>query len=244
MLTPAGTTGRQGNEVGEMPVYVERRVSYCRRRRAPSAIAAAMLLLGLSGGQLAGASGASAQTAHTASAKQGFAVKVKSGTITLTLSATALATIDRGSATLGSHLSVIAPATEATPGSFRFPISKGTLNSVTAHGSVSAKGGLMSESHLDVGGLLEQSSTATGTAPALVIASSARLSITSPNFTPSTVAIINLSLKHAKVRSTRHSVTISKISATLSSTGAQFFLNSAVLKAGSQLGTVTIQAKG
>jgi hypothetical protein len=225
-----------------MLVRSESRVFVAVERRA-SAVGAAVILLGLSGAAIAGTAAASPREAHTASAKRGVAVKIKSGTITLTLTASALATIDRGTATLGSHAGPIAPASEATPGSFTFPISKGTLNSVTGHGSVSAKGGLMSESHLDVGGLLEESNSATGTGPVLAIGTTASLSITSPNFTPSTVAILNLNLKHAKVSGTHHAVTISKVSATLSSTGAEFFLNGAVLKAGTQLGTVTIQAK-
>jgi hypothetical protein len=226
-----------------MLVAAKSRVPPRGGRRAHAALAGASILLGLTGGQLASATGASARAAHSAGARKGVGVKLKGGTITLTLSATALATIDRGTATLGSHAGAIAPATETTPGSFTFPISKGTLNSVTAHGSVDAKGGLMTESHVDVNGLLEESSTATGTAPALVISSTSRLSITSPNFTPSTVSILNLSLKHAKVSAKKHSLTISNVSATLSSTGAQFFLNSVVLKAGARLGTVTIRAK-
>lgn len=180
-----------------------------------------------------------------ASTSKGVPVKAKGGTVTITFSAKAWATLDSLSTTLGERTSAIAPARETAPGTFVLPVSKGTLNSVTAQGTLAAKGGLRTEDHVALpGGLLESTSSATATGAAISIApSGAKLSMSSPNADPPLLSIFKLDLGHAKVLGSRHSVTVSKIPAVVTSVGAQFFLSSSI-KAGQEIATVTIQAKG
>ncbi len=180
--------------------------------------------------------------AAPAAGAKGFTVKAKSGTITLSFSAEALKTIDSGSSTVGTITTPIAPATDAVPGTFVFPISHGTLNSASGKGSVSAHGGLQIESHLKLSGLLESTTSASASNPSAVIGGSSTLSLTSPNFTPSTVALFTLGTAHPKVSGSRHAVTVSRVPAHLTAAGAQFFGGS--FKAGQQIATLTIQAKG
>jgi hypothetical protein len=179
-----------------------------------------------------------------AGTNKGVPIRIKSGTVTITFSSKAWSTLDSLSTTLGERTSAIAPAKETAPGSFVLPISNGTLNSVTAQGTLGAKGGLRTEDHVALpGGLLESTSSATATGPAISIAASgAKLSMRSPNADPPLLSIFKLSLGHAKVLSTSHSVTVSKIGALVTAAGAPFFLSGSI-KAGQEIATVTIRAK-
>ncbi|HEY1833138.1 MAG TPA: HtaA domain-containing protein [Solirubrobacteraceae bacterium] len=176
-------------------------------------------------------------------ASKGVSVKINGGSLAIAFSAKAWSAIDSGSTTAGSHTSAIVPGAEATPRTFVFPFAKGTLNSVTALGTLSAKGGLRTETHL-ISGLFETASSATATGPLISISpDGATLSMNSPNADPPKLTIFKLALAHAKVLGTRHSVTISKIPAILTSAGAPFFLDGSI-RAGQQIATVTIRAKG
>jgi hypothetical protein len=202
-------------------------------RRRMTLLSAGLLSLCLAG---LPASAAAAKKKH-----RGYTVKVKTGTLTLTFTSVALKSIDSGSATVGTVTTPVAPATSATAGVFTFPLTKGTLNSATGYGTLAAQGGLTIESHLNLAGLFESSSTASAANPSASLGRSSLLSLTSANFTPSTVAFFTLSLAHLKVTGSRHSVTISRIPALLTAPGAQFFGGS--FKEKQQIATVTIQAK-
>jgi Htaa len=173
--------------------------------------------------------------------KKGFTVKVKSGTLTLTLTAQAQSDIDSGSATVGRIATPISPAT-ATGAVYSFPISHGTLNSATGHGTVGSSGGLTLESHLSIAGLFESSSSASASNPSASLNRTSMLDLTSANFSPPTVPMFTLNLAHAKVTGNRHSISIKGIPALLTAAGVQFF--GATFKTAQEIATVTIAAKG
>jgi hypothetical protein len=172
---------------------------------------------------------------------KGFTVKVKSGTLTLTFTAETLKSIDSGSPTVGTVTTPVAPATAAS-GVFSFPIDKGSLNSLTGHGTFAAQGGFTIESHLSLGGLFESSSSASAANPAATLGRSSTMTLTSANFSPSTVPVFTLGLTHAKVAGNRHQVSITKLPVALTAIGAQFF--GSAFKAGEQVATATVLAKG
>jgi Htaa len=182
--------------------------------------------------------------AHAAKKKKskGFAVKLKSGTLTIAFSSASWSKISGGSATVGTTTTAVPPATATPTGSFSFPISGGTLNSVTGRGSVSAKGGITVSSHISIVGFFESTSGASASNPSGSLGSSATLVLTSSNFTPPNVALFNLLTTHVKALGSKHAVTLNKIPATLTPAGLQFF--GSAFKAGETVATVTIVAKG
>lgn len=216
------------------------------RSRARRAILAATLAPALAAPavMLAGAVPAAARaTAASAKKHRGVPVKVKSGTLTLTFTATAWSSLSGGSATVGTETIAVTPATVSTTGSFTFPISGGTLNSVTGKGTVRATGGFTISRHLSIAGLFESSSEDSASNPTAVVAATSTLELTSQNFTPpSNVPVIKLNMAHVKVIAGKHSVTISRIPASLTKLGLEFFGGS--FKEGETVATVTVAAKG
>jgi hypothetical protein len=192
-----------------------------------AAISLAMIAVG------AGPAGASTH-------KKGVTVKVKTGTLTIVFDEATLKSIDSGSPAVGTVTSAVTPATEPSAGTLVFPISHGSLNSVSGHGTIAASGGFTIESHLDVG-FFESSSSATATSPSASLARTSQMTMTSTNFKPSTVAFFTLGLAHAKVSGNRHGVSVSKLPVSLTSAGVLLF--GASFKAGEQIATATIVAK-
>lgn len=216
--------------------------SHSRARR--TAVAAALLLPFTSLPALLIDASPAAARAHVAAKKKskGVNVRLKSGTLTLAMTPASWSKISGGSATVGITTTAIEPATISPTGTFTFPIVDGTLNSVTGHGVVSAKGGFTISSHLSIGGLFESSTSATALLPSATFGSTSTLALTSANFTPPTVALFKLATTHVKVLGSKHAVALNKIPASLTPAGLQFFGSS--FKAGETVATVSIAAKG
>lgn len=211
--------------------------------RAGRIALATALLLPSSAALLIEASPAAAR-AHVAARKKskGFSVKLKSGTLTIAFTTASWSKISGGNPTVGVTTTPTEPATSTPTGTFTFPISSGTLNSLTGRGLVGAKGGLTISSHLSIGGLFESSSTASASLPFATLGASSTLTLSSANFRPSAVAMFKLATTHVKAVGSRHAVTLSKIPASLTPAGLQFFGSS--FKAGETVATVSIAAKG
>jgi hypothetical protein len=208
------------------------------------ALAAALALpLASSAAMVLDASPAAAR-AHVAAKKKhkGFAVKLKSGTLTIAFTSAAWSSLSGGSATVGTTTTPTPPATSTPAGSFSFPISGGTLNSVSGRGSVSSKGGFTIARHLSIAGFFESSSSASASNPSAALGSSASLVLTSANFTPPNVALFKLTTTRVKASGSKHAVSLSKIPASLTPAGLQFF--GSTFKAGETVATVSIAAKG
>jgi hypothetical protein len=173
---------------------------------------------------------------------KGFTVKLKGGTLTIAFTSAAWSSLSGGSADVGTATTPTAPATSTPTGSFSFPISGGTLNSLTGKGSVSAKGGFTIDRHLSLPGLFESSSSASAENPSASLGSSPSLVLSSANFTPSSVALFKLATTHVKALGNKHGVTLNKIPASLTPAGLQFFGDT--FKAGETVATITIAAKG
>jgi hypothetical protein len=202
-----------------------------RTQRAAVGIVAAILSLSIL------ASGAEAKKS------KGFTVKAKSGTMTLTFSSQAWTRINSSTgSTVGTATTPVAPATASSTGVFTFPITHGSLNSASGRGTVNAQGGLMIESHLSLGGFFNSSSSASASSAVVSLGATSKVTMTSANFTPPSVPMLALNLGKGKRTGSRHAVSLSKIPATLTAPGAQFFGSS--FHAGEQIATVTIQIKG
>jgi hypothetical protein len=173
----------------------------------------------------------------------GTTIKVKGGSVTLTFTAQAWSKL---SSSVGSTFSrtttPVAPATATSSGAFTFPLTSGSLNSSTGRGSVSASGGLTVASSTNVAGLFGSSSSATANNPVLAIAATSTVTVTSENFTPPTVPLLDLSTSAVKPHTSGTAITLSNIPATLTAPGQQFFGSS--FHTGEEIGTVTIQATG
>ncbi len=207
------------------------------------ALAAALTLpLASSAALLIDAAPATARAQIAAKKKRGVAVKLKSGTLTIAFSTTSWSKISGGSPTVGITTTATEPATASSTGTFTFPISGGTLNSVSGRGTVASKGGFTISSHLSIAGFFESSSSASASNPSASLGSSSTLVLTSSNFTPSNVALFKLSTTHVKTVGSRHAVSLSKIPASLTPAGLQFFGSS--FKAGETVATVSIAGKG
>jgi Htaa len=207
------------------------------------ALAAALSLpLASSAAMVVDASPAAAR-AHVAAKKKskGVAVKLKSGTLAIVFTPSSWSRISGGSPTVGTTTTAIAPATGTATGGFSFPISGGTLNSVSGRGSVSSKGGFTIASHLSIAGFFESSSSASASNPSASLGSSATLILTSSNFTPPNVPLFKLATTHVKAIGSKHAVTLNKIPASLTPAGLQFFGSS--FKAGETVATVSIAGK-
>jgi hypothetical protein len=183
------------------------------------------------------------ETATAAKRPKGFTMKVSSGTLALTLSAATWSAINSGArSTVGTTTTVLAPARSEGGSTLTFPITRGTINSITGHGLLSARGGLKIESRLSMPGLFASSSSASAGSPVLSLGSSSKLMLTSPNFTPSTIPLFTLSTAHLRAIGSRHALSLKAIPASLTASGAQFFGGS--FKAGQPIGSVTVQVKG
>jgi hypothetical protein len=189
---------------------------------------------------------AAAPTARQSVAKKkpkGFTVKATSGTMTLTLSAQTWTRINSSlGSTVGTTTTAIAPAAANPTGTLTFPITHGSLNSVSGHGTVNAQGGLTIESHLSVAGFFNSSSSVTANSPVASLGTTSKVTMTSENFKPPSVALLTLNLSRIKVLGSRHAVSLSKIPASLTALGVAFFGSS--FHTGEKIGTVSIQIKG
>ena len=76
----------------------------------------------------------------------------------------------------------------------------------------------------------------------MTLGASSNVTMTSENFTPHNVSLLSLNLSKAKRTGSRHAVSLSKIPASLTAVGVQFFGSS--FHTGEQIATVTIQIKG
>ncbi len=144
---------------------------------------------------------------------------------------------------MGTETTATAPATVTPTGSFTFPISGGTLNSVTGKGTVKSTGGFTISRHLSIAGLFESSSEYSASTPTAVLGSTSMLELSSPSFNPpSNVPVIKLNVSHVKVIGTKHAVTLSKIPASPTKLGLDLLGSS--FKEGETVATVTIAVKG
>lgn len=173
----------------------------------------------------------------------GSTIKVKGGSVTLTFTSQAWSKLSSSVGNTFSRTTTpIAPATATSSGAFTFPLTSGSLNSATGRGSVSASGGLTVASSTNVAGLFGSSSSATANSPVLAIGATSTLTMTSENFTPPTVPLLDLSTSAIKPHGSGAAITLSNIPATLTAPGQQFFGSS--FHAGEEIATVTIQATG
>lgn len=206
---------------------VARSGSHARRLR-PAGVAA--LLAAATIAMLAPA-GASAKT-------KGYTVKAASGTLAITFTPTIWASLNSSEGkALGKSATALTPATATPAGVLTFPITHGSLNSATGRGKVSARGGLMLESHINLG-IFESSSSASAAEPVVSIGATSTITMTSANFTPPSVPLITLRTAHVKAVGGRHAVSLSKIPATLTQAGAEFF--GSAFTVGEQIGTATV----
>jgi hypothetical protein len=215
-----------------------------RPQRALTAMLSAVLCVSiLAAGVATSVADASARQASSKKKPKGFTVKVKSGTMTLALTSQAWSSINSsaGSA-VGTMTTPVAPATSNSTGTLTFPIDRGSLNSASGNGTVDAQGGLTIESHLSVAGLFSSSSSASAENPVVSLGKTSKVTLTSQNFTPASVALFTLNIGKLKPSGSRHAVSFSRLPAILTAPGAQFFGSS--FHAGEQIGTVTIQIKG
>jgi len=173
-----------------------------------------------------------------------FTVKARSGTMTLTFTPAAWAALNSSTGgSVGENAAALAPATLTAPGVVSFPIARGSLNSRTGTGSVSATGALNIESHLSFAGLFTTSSNATANNPIASFGAASNVTFSSPNFIPTKgLSLFRLNTFHMKVAGGRHSVSLTKIPAKLTTAGARFF--SVGFSAGQQIGAITVQIKG
>jgi len=220
------------------------RLGRTRARAQRAAIGTLAAILSLSILAVGAEATAAATIAHQSAKKsKGFTVKAKSGTMTLTFSSQAWTRINGSTgSTVGTATTPVAPATANATGAFTFPITHGSLNSASGRGTVNAQGGLMIESHLSLGGFFNSSSSASASSPVVSLGTTSKVTMTSANFTPPSVPMLALNLSKGKRTGSRHAVSLSKIPATLTAPGAQFFGSS--FRAGEQIATVTIQIKG
>jgi hypothetical protein len=218
-----------------MPVHESRRTTAPERppRVMAGALVAALCLC------VAAAPAAAAKKKPRA-----YTVKATSGALTLTFTAKVWATLNSSAGTsAGKNASAAAPATVTAPGDLSFPITLGSLNSVTGRGSVSASGGLTIESHLSFGGLFTSSSSSSVNSPVASLGATSKVTVSSPSLIPSSgVSLFRLNTFHMKVVGSRHSVSLTKIPAKLTAAGALFF--GPGFAAGQQVGAITIQIKG
>src|SRR5487761_1940311 len=139
---------------------------------------------------------------------KGFTVKVKSGTLTIAFTSTAWASLSGGSNVVGTATTPTGAATSTPNGSFSFPITGGTLNSLTGQGTVASSGGFTISRHLSVGGLFESSSSESAESPTASLGKSSSMIFNSANFTPPKVALFQLSTAHVKVIGSKSAVTL------------------------------------
>lgn len=192
----------------------------------------------------AGSALTTAAASAAAKKPKAYTVKAASGTLTITWVAKVWSSLNSSlGSTVGTKTTAVAPAAETASGVLTFPITDGSLNSVTGRGTLNASGGIATESHLSVGGLFESSSSASVSSPVITIASASKITITSSNFTPPTgVPLFTLNTAHVKAVGSKHSVTLSKIPAEITALGADAFGSG--LQANEVIGTATIQIKG
>lgn len=216
---PAGTAGRRPRRT---------------RRSCAAVIAVAALCL------CAGAAPASAARKRA----KAYTVNATSGAITVTFSPAVWAALNSSTGTSsGRNVTPLAPATVPSPGTLRFPVARGSLNSLTGRGSVSASGGLAIESHLSFGGLLTSSAASSVMSPVASLGASSNVTVDAPNMIPPrSVALFRLNTFHMRVAGGRHAVSLSKIPVRLAAAGALFLGPGFSL--GQEIGTITIQIKG
>jgi hypothetical protein len=210
-----------------------------RARRALTSVLLATLTIAAAGSAVSAAAASAA--AHKPKA---YTVKATSGTLTITWSSKVWSSLNSSlGSTIGTKTTAVAPAAETASGVITFPITHGSLNSATGRGTLDANGGISTESHLDVGGLFESSSSASVSSPVITIASASKVTITSSNFTPPTgVTLFTLNTAHVKAVGSKHSVTLSKIPTEITALGVDAFGSG--LQANEVIGTATIQIKG
>jgi Htaa len=217
-----------------------------RRRRTPTGIVAAMLCLSIFAFGVA-SSPAFASVAQAGAKKKkkkkAFTIKLTGGTATLTFTTQAWSDLNSSAgSTVGTMTTPLAPATSSSPGVLTFPVSGGSLNSSTGHGTVDAQGGFTIESHLSVAGLFSSSSSATAENPVLSLGTTSELTMSSQNFTPPSVPLFTLSLGKLRPTASHHAITIAKVPALLTTAGTELFGSS--FHAGEAIATVSIQATG
>ena len=203
------------------------------RRAIAAAIAAALCLV------------VAAAPAGAAKRKpRAYTVKATSGALKLTFTPKVWSSLNTSTGTsAGKNASAVTPATVTAPGTLSFPITMGSLNSVTGRGSVAATGGLTIESHLSFAGLFTSSSSSSVNSPVAVLGATSKVTVSSPNLIPSSgVSLFRLNTFRMKVTGGRHSVSLTRIPAKLTAAGALFF--GAGFSAGEPVGAVTIQIKG
>ncbi len=165
---------------------------------------------------------------------------ITGGSETLTFNATTAGTLEKAKVSI----TVVSPATGALATGFVFPLSAGTLNSVTGLGSVTGTGGIEFATSFSVAGLFSTETNATISEPALALNSTPTLSLTSQQANPPTFPFGTASLKGVRPVSHAGTITLSNLPVSLTSTGAQFFnqFASGAFTAGEAAGTLTVQA--
>ena len=185
-----------------------------------------------------------AAPAGAAKKPKAYTVKATSGALTITFTAPVWASLNSSTGTtVGKSAAAVTPATATSAGALSFPVTGGSLNSVSGRGSVSAAGGLAIESHLSFGGLFTSSSSSSVSDPVASFGATSKITFSSPNLIPSTgVSLLRLNTFHMKVAGGRHAVSLTRIPAKLTAAGALFL--GPGFAAGEQVGSVTIQIKG
>jgi hypothetical protein len=183
---------------------------------------------------------------HTKTTKptsSGHPITLTGGDVWLTFTASAWAQLTHsttGNFSSSASTTPVAPAT-STGSLFAFPITSGSLNSATGAGTVKASGGItISTTGNDI--LFSSSSSGAVNNPVVTLGTVSNLMMTSENFTPPTVTLLNLNTSGVKPAVTPTGISLTGILATLVSAGQQFFSLAGTFKIGEELGTITINA--
>jgi len=254
MQSPCASTSSSGS-----------RPTWLRRRRAMATLPRLSLMVTLATIAtlpLAGTAGAAAAAAakhhkakhhkpkhkrhHRGSTKptaKGHAITITGGSVTLAFTSAAWSKLDHSlGSTFTDTTTPVEPATATSTGTFTFPVTGGSLNSATGQGSVKASGGITVTSSTNLGALGSSGNTATATNPVVAIGSSSTVTMTSEQFSPSTVPLFDLKTGSIKPAVTGGTVTLSGIPVMLTSPGEQLFSTVGSFTTTEEIGTLTIAA--
>jgi hypothetical protein len=165
-------------------------------------------------------------------------VKVTAGTETIRFNPWAIHALEKAKVST----TPVSPATGGLSSGFVFPLVGGTLNTGTGFGSVSTTGGVTFATSFSVPGLFLSETNSTVSSPALALKSTPMLSFTSEQATPPTFPFERVSLKGERPVSHAGAITLKRLPASLTPTGAQFLNQFAAgaFTANESVGTVTV----